>query len=275
MTRAMTRAALLFFTGALLSNAQDARALVAQAVAADDHSNRLARDYTYKVRDETRELDSAGKVKSIHSTLDEVLYIAGKRYFRPLEKDGKPVPAAQARKEQAKLDRAADEAGRLSETEHEKRLTDAENERAKQRAQFKDIPDAYDFKLLGDATIDGRPAYKIGASPRSAYHGQFKGILHNVEGTLWIDKQDLDWVKVEADVLKPFSLGLFLARVGAGTHLSFEMMRVNNELWAPRRLTLRASARLMMMKKVNVEEELTFTDYRKFQTDSQIVTGAN
>jgi hypothetical protein len=25
---------------------------------------------------------------------------------------------------------------------------------------------------------------------------------------------------------------------------------------------------------VNVEEELTFTDYRKFQTDSQIVAGA-
>ncbi len=276
----MTRAALLFFMGALLSNAQDARSLVAQAVAADDHSNRLARDYTYQVRDETRELDSAGKhsadkVKSIHSTLDEVLYIAGKRYFRPLEKDGKPIPVAEAQKEQAKLDRAAAEAGRLSETEHEKRLTDAENERAKQRAQFKDIPDAYDFKLLGNEMIDGRPAYKIAATPRSAYHGQFKGILHNVEGTLWIDKQDLDWVKVEADVLKPFSLGWFLARVGAGTHLSFEMMRVNNELWAPKRLTLRASARLMMMKKVNVEEELTFTGYRKFQTDSQIVIGAN
>ena len=270
----MTRAALLFLTGVLFCNAQDARSLVTRAVAADDHSNRLARDYIYKVHDETRELDSAGKVKSVHSTVDEVLYIAGKRYFRPLEKDGKPIPAAEARKEQAKLDRAAADAGRLSQAEHEKRLTDAETERAKQRAQFKDIPDAYDFKLPGDATIDGRPAYKIGATPRSAYHGQFKGILHNVEGTLWIDKQDLVWVKVEADVLKPFSLGWFLARVGAGTHLSFEMMRVNNELWAPKRLTLRASARLMMMKKVNVEEELTFTDYRKFQTDSQIVAGA-
>ncbi len=267
------RTALLFFTGVLLCNAQDARSLVARAVAADDHSNRLARDYTYKVRDETRELDSAGKVKSVHSTVDEVLYIAGKRYFRPLEKDGKPIPPGEARKEQAKIDRAAADAGRLSEAEHEKRLTDAENERAKQRAQFKDIPDAYDFKLLGDTTIEGRPAYKIAATPRSAYHGQFKGILHNVEGTLWIDKQDLDWVKIEADVLKPFSLGWFLARVAAGTHLSFEMMRVNNELWAPKRLTLRASARLMMMKKVNVEEELTFTDYRKFQTDSQIVAG--
>jgi hypothetical protein len=135
----MMKAAVLFFTGVLLCSAQDARSLVARAVAADDHSNRLARDYTYKVRDETRELDSAGKVKSLHSTVDEVLYIAGKRYLRPLEKDGKPIPPGEARKEQAKLDRGAAEAGRLSEAEHEKRLTDAENERAKQRAQFKDV----------------------------------------------------------------------------------------------------------------------------------------
>ncbi len=48
-------------------------------------------NYTYKIHDEIRELDAAGGVKSVHSTLDEVLYIGGKRYFRPLEKDDKPI----------------------------------------------------------------------------------------------------------------------------------------------------------------------------------------
>ena len=31
------------------------------------------------------------EVKAVHTTVDEVLYIGGKRYFRPLEKDGKPI----------------------------------------------------------------------------------------------------------------------------------------------------------------------------------------
>ena len=266
------RLAALLLIGACICFGEDARALVARAVAADEHSYRLALDYTYKIHDEIRELNAAGGVKSVHSTLDEVLYIGGKRYFRPLEKDGKPIAPAEARKEQAKLDRAAAEASRLSDAEHDKRVADEERDIAKRRAQFKGVPDAYDFKLLGEAVIGGRGAYEIAATPRAGYHGELQGILRNVGGTLWIDKQDLNWVKFEADVLKPFSLGWLLARVGEGTHLSYELMRVNDELWVPKEVALKASARLVLLKKVNVEQEITFGEYRKFQSDSRIVS---
>ena len=271
------RVAALLFTGACMCIAQDPRSLVVRAIAADDHSDRLARDYTYKVRDEIRDLDADGHVKAVHSTVDEVLYIGGKQYFRPLEKDGKPIDAVQSRKEQAKLDRAVAEASRLTEAERNKRLGEAERERAKRRAEFKDIPDAYDFKLVGETMIDGRGAYEIEARPRADYRGQLRGILHSLEGTLWIDKQDFIWVKFEAEVLKPFSLGWFLARVGEGTHLSYEMMRVGaagkDELWVPKDISLKASARLGLLKKVNVEQEITFSEYRKFQTDSRVISG--
>lgn len=271
------RSAALLFAAACVCFAQppDARSIVAKAVAADDHSDRLARDYTFKLRDEIRELDAAGKVKSVHSTVDEVLYIAGKRYFRPLEVDDKPVPAKEARREQAKIDRAAAAAGRLSDAEHEKRFEDAERERAKQRAEYKDLPDAYTFSVLGQTAIDGRPVWEISASPRSAYHGPFQGIFHSVEGRLWIDEKDYNWVRIEADVLKPFSLGWLLARVAAGTHLTYEMMRVNNEIWAPKRISLQATARLLVLRKVRVDQELTFSDYRKFQTDSRLVASGD
>ena len=266
------RLAALLFIGACLCFAQDARSLVARAVAADDHSDRLARDYTYKVRDEIRELDTNGGVKSVHSTLDEVTYIGGKQYFRPLEKNGRPIGDAEARREQQKLDRAAAEASRLTEAERQQRVKAEERDRAKRRAQFKDIPDAYDYKLLGETVIDGRGAYEISAAPREGYHGQLRNILHSLQGTLWIDKKESIWVKFEAEALKPFSLGWFLARVGEGTHLSYQMMRVNDELWVPKSVALKASARLVLLKKVNVEQEITFSDYRKFQTDSRVVS---
>jgi hypothetical protein len=268
--------AALLSIGACICCGQDARSLVARAVAADNHSYRLALDYTYKVHDEIHELDAAGAVKSVHSTLDEVLYIGGRRYFRPLEKDGKPIPAREAQKEQAKLDRAAAEASRLTEAEHDKRIADEERDIDKRRAEFKDVPDAYDFKLLGEAVISGRGAFEIAATPRAGYHGELGGILRNLEGTLWIDKQDFNWVKFEAEVLKPFSLGWFLARIGQGTHLSYELMRVGttdkDALWVPKDISLKASARLALLKKVSVEQSITFSEYRKFQTDSRIVS---
>jgi hypothetical protein len=42
-------------------------------------------------------------------------------------------------------------------------------------------------------------------------------------------------------------------------------------LWATTHVELRASARLALMKKVNAEQEITFSDYRKFATDSRMV----
>ena len=50
------------------------------------------------------------------------------------------------------------------------------------------------------------------------------------------------------------------------------MMRVNDELWVPKDISLKASARLALLKKLNVEQTLTFSDYRKFQTDSRVVS---
>lgn len=272
------RAAAILLVSTCLCSAEDARSLVARAVAADDHSYRLALNYTYKMRDEVDQLDAAGAVKSVRSTLDEVLYIGGKRYFRPLQKDDKPIPADEAKNEQAKLDRAAADASRLSEADHARRIEEEERQIAKRRARFKDIPDAFDYTLMGSAVVLGRSAWEISVKPRPAYHGELSGILHNLEGTLWIDKQDCSWVKFEADVLHPFSIGWFLARVAEGTHLSYELMPVGtkgkDEFWVPKEISLKASARMALVKKVNVEQHVTFSDYRRFQSDSRIVSAA-
>ena len=254
--------------------AQDAREIVKRALAAWERNDRLMMDYTWKVHNDVRELDSHGQVKSDHSTLDEVLFIGGKRYFRPLEKDGKPLPAEQEKSEEAKLERAVRDASRLSEAEHEKRIDEAERERLKRREQFRDVPDAFDFMLVGETPIEGRKTWEILATPRPGYHGKFGGIFRNVDGRLWIDEQDYEWTKVEAEVLDNFSLGWFLARVNKGTHISFEMTRVNDEIWAPGHFALTASARIALMKKINAEQDLTFSDYRKYQTDSRIVSSA-
>jgi hypothetical protein len=250
---------------------QDARSIVAHALAADDRNDRLARDYTYKVRNEIVERDHSGGAKSTHSTVDEVLYIGGRPYLHPIEKDGKPLPESEQRKEQAKLDRAVRDASHLTPDERNKRKAEDERERNRRREEFKDIPDAFDFKIVGEAVVNNRAAWQIKASPRSAYRGKAHSIMNNLEGTIWIDKTDLSWIRLEADVLNPFRLGWFLARVDAGTHITYRMMRVNDELWVPEDVAVNASARVVLLKKVSIDQHVTFSDYRKFQSDSRIL----
>jgi hypothetical protein len=38
-----------------------------------------------------------------------------------------------------------------------------------------------------------------------------------VAGRLWVDKQDMGWIKVDGQVIQPFSMGLFLVRLLRGS----------------------------------------------------------
>jgi hypothetical protein len=48
-------------------------------------------------------------------------------------------------------------------------------------------------------------------------------------------------------------------------------VRVNDEVWLPRHVTLKLDARLALLKGVNISEDVTFRDYKKFRTDTKIV----
>jgi len=50
-----------------------------------------------------------------------------------------------------------------------------------------------------------------------------------------------------------------------------ERVRLNDEVWLPSRVRVAGSARLALVKKLNVEQELTYRNYRKFQSDSELI----
>jgi hypothetical protein len=66
-------------------------------------------------------------------------------------------------------------------------------------------------------------------------------------------------------------MGLFLVRVAKGSRIVIEQTRVNDEVWLPKSATVAAGARLLLVKGIRVDAQIDFSNYRKFQTDSQIV----
>ena len=96
-------------------------------------------------------------------------------------------------------------------------------------------------------------------------------MLSKFRGKLWVDKADYEWVKLDLELIDSVSFGLFLARIAKGAHLTIEQTRLNDEVWLPLHLRFSASATLGLVKKLNVEQDTTFKNFRKFQTDCQVV----
>src|SRR5689334_12039914 len=83
----------------------DALEIVGRSVNHDQQNWERAKSYTYIVRTHVSERKSPGDYKDLQHKAEEVLYLYGEPYERTIEKDGKPLPEEDARKEQQKLDK--------------------------------------------------------------------------------------------------------------------------------------------------------------------------
>ena len=255
-------------------HAQDAREIVRKSVELDQANWARMKDYTWVVHNTERYLDSEGHTKSVKSAAWETVVLAGEPHRRTIERDGKPLPGDEQRKQQEKLDKVVAKLDRETPEQREHRLQEFEKEREKDRAFLREIPDLYDFRLEGDGTIDGRDVWVIAAMPKAGAHptsGDAKALL-KIRGKIWIDKSEYQWVRLEAETLDTISYGVFLARLNPGAKLVFEQTRVNDEVWLPKREFTSGSGRVGLVKKIAMEQELEWTNYRKFQVQSRVVS---
>jgi hypothetical protein len=253
--------------------AQDAREIVRKSVELDQSNWHRMRDYTWIARQTERSLDSSGQVKGEKTEEWETVVIYGEPHHRMLQRNGKPLSEEDQRKEQEKLDQAV--AKREHETAKQRMLHEADHEkqRTKDREFLREVPDLFDFQLLGDEKIDGHDVWVISATPKPGAQpktSEAKPLL-KVRAKVWIDKAEYQWVRLEAETTATISFGLFIARLSPGARLEFDQTRVNDEVWLPKHELVRGAARLGLVKKLAGEEETTWNNYRKFQVDSKVV----
>jgi hypothetical protein len=253
-------------------HAQDAREIVRQSVSKDMRNWPLARNYTYVEKKTTSELDKRGGVKSSNSETAEVVMLCGAPYRRLIERQGVQLAGKDERRQEERIDRLSGEDSK----DCAKRQAAVERRRLKEREFLKDLPDAFNFRLLGLEKIAGKDAYAIAAEPRREYHspdgrGKF---LSKIHGKIWIDKAELQWVKVEAETIDTVSLGLFLFRLNKGASLQFEQARVNDEIWLPRHIHVVGTGRAALLLTGGYSDDIRYDNYKKFSADSRIVSSS-
>jgi hypothetical protein len=256
-------------------HAQDVREIVRKSVELDQANWLRMKDYTWTAKNTERHLDSAGKTKSVDTEAWETLVLDGELHRRIIERNGKQLSPDEQRKQQEKLDKAVAKLERETPDQRQRRLQELEKNREKDREFLREIPELYDFRLEGDAKVDGHDAWVIDATPKPDYKPKLRDAkpLLKIKGKLWIDKAEFQWVRLEAETTDTISFGLFLARLNPGAKLVFEQTRVNDEIWLPKREFTSGTGRLGLVKKIAMEQELTWSSYRKFQVDSRVVSG--
>jgi hypothetical protein len=263
--------------GAVTVCGEDAREIVRKSLDLDERNGAIARNYTFFEHNVQRQFDDQGEVKSTRSRTFDVTVQEDFPYRRLVARDSQPLSVAEEAGEKAKLQRSIEERRRETPSQRAKRLAEWEKRRERQRKILREIPDAFQFTLAGDARMEGREVWVIRAAPLPDYHARtFEGrLLGKFAGTLWIDKAEYQWAKVEAAAVETVSFGWVLARVAKGAHLEVVQTRVNDEVWLPRHILATYRARIGLVKRISGQNEITYSGYRKFQAESHLVPNAS
>jgi len=212
-------------------------------------------------------------VKSTESKTYEIMELYGEPVERLIAKDGKALRPKEAKKEDARIQKILDKRKNESESARKKRLEKEEKEREDDRKFVREVADAYNFKLAATEQREGRATYVIDATPRPGYEPHLKEakFLPKFRFRVWLDKAETEWVKLDIQCIDTVSVGVFLARIHKGSNIQIEQTRVNDEVWLPQHIAIKLDARLALLMGVNLTEEISYRDYKKFRTDTKIV----
>jgi hypothetical protein len=130
--------------------------------------------------------------------VSRIILVNGIPFEHLVEHNGQRPSAADERKHKEKLDALKGETT-------EQRSARLRKERRRPRRSSTRYPKPSIFNSW-EEVVDGRQAYVLQATPHPGYQaqGKYGKMFSKVEGKLWVDKQDLGWIKVDGEVIHVF-----------------------------------------------------------------------
>jgi len=250
------------------------RQIIRKSADNDIENDKKLRNYTYVERQEEKHLNGKGDIKSTEVKTYDVMEIYGEQVEKLISKDDQPLSEKDAKKEDEKIQKLIDKRKDESADDRDKRLKKEEKDREDERKFVSEVADAYNFKFVGMETLEGRQNYVIDADPKPGYEPKMKEakILPKFRFRAWIDKDEIQWKKLDAECIDTVSFGLLLFRLHKGSHALIEQTRVNDGVWLQQHVTVKVDGRLALFKGIDVDFDVTDRDYKKFTSDTKITT---
>jgi hypothetical protein len=230
----------------------------------------LVDQYSCTETEEVHELDKKGRVKKSIVREYEDFYLGGQPVRREVKKEGKPLSAGEQKREDGRVEKRI--------REYEKNHSAEEDAAATKKKQQVDIST---FLRISNFTHPRWAQFRqhevivFDFAPNPDYRPRNKAeeLLHKLVGTLWVDDQARQVVRLEAHLSDTFKLaGGLLASVRKGASLVIEQAKMNNEVWLPSYVEAHFSARLLLFASALGDYTSTFRDYKKFRVETMMGT---
>jgi len=257
---AIVVAALVRVAGAgVVTNAPDAQAIVRRSVEAIKEDWAEEPKYSWVERDVESKHDGARTSKTYR-----VLMIDGSPYNLVTAIDDRALGAGESALEQRKLAKEIAKRRNESERERARRIAKYAREQQHNHAMLQEMVTAFRFVLTGQARVNGHDCWVLDAEPKPDYDPVDREgrVLKGMKGKLWIDKATFQWVRVQAEVVRPVSFYGFLAKVGPGTKFYLEQEPVADGIWLPKVFDVHVQATALGFFSENSAENDSYRDYQ-------------
>lgn len=236
----------------------DPQEIIRRSVEANQANWKEAENYSFTERDAEIEGDSVETVKTYR-----VLMIEGSPYKRLIAVNDEPVPSVRQAEEVRKLQREIYKRQHETKEERDQRIDKYSKERDQDHALLKEMADALDYTVVGTEDLNGHEVWVLEATSKPSYKPKNREakILTGMIGKLWVDKPTYQWVRVEAQVVKPVSFLGFIAKVGPGTSFVLEQEIVSVNLWLPKHFSMKVKATILGFLHRNYGKDETYSNY--------------
>jgi len=238
--------------------------------------------YTFEERHTHYDHDAAGNATQTFEQLIEA-YPALEEdldYRRVVSVNGKSVPARDLEKrdrEHAKRVQDWEARIRRDGSNPADRLRQREEiAHAKERALIDELILLYDIRMLDREVIGGRPAIAFSLAPRPGYAPKHPDVrlARHFGGRAWLDEAEHQLLRLEMEALEDVSLAAgFVAKLSKGSRMVMERRRFEDGTWLPVRTHYAASARVLLVKRIELDQVSECRNYKPQPIDRIPVVG--
>ena len=201
----------------------------------------------------------------------DVFYIGDEPALHLLAKDGKPLAGDEKKGEDDKFNRQYD---KLKKKQAE--LASDPKKQAKQEeedeAQLSDFLRAELFTNPRRETFRGHEviAFDVNGNPDYKPKKRIDSIIQKLSGTMWVDEQAREIVRLEARFAEGVKIGGGLvASLAKGSNFVFEQEEINDEVWLPSYAEVHFAGRIVFVTlKQNAIDH--YSDYKKFRVGTNL-----
>ena len=248
----------------------DIASLMHQVLENQNRLDKIRENYACRDTRQVQSLDKHGRLKKTTTSVYQISFLGSHEIRRLVEKDGRPLSPNEQKKEDDRIRKQVEKYVREQQKEENKRV----ERTRKAELTIQDFLEADRFDNPRRERLEGRDVFAFDFEANPAFHAKkrVEKLAQSLTGTIWIDAEAHEVVRLEARFAKSFKIGWGLVgSVHPGTAVTFRQTLVHNQVWLPTYVQAHVSARALFFG-VNQNEIHRYTDYRRFHVTSSSAT---